>query len=162
MKGPQSSTPPAKKQAPLTTRSSSLRCVSAAEHHTADQYSKIVRTKPRKHPPRSNLSWNTRHYFLKIPSLWEAALETGLRWFSKVVLESNVTPKISRSADSCSTVPPIVNEGDWGYIVRDLETILDYLIWSQFSRKHNYKKKYWLINGKLSETKYDLIIEKYA
>ena len=31
----QLSMPPAKKQAPLTTRSSSLRCVSAAEHHTA-------------------------------------------------------------------------------------------------------------------------------
>ena len=65
----QLSTPAAKNQAPLTTRSSSLRCVSAAEHHTAEQYSKIGKTKPTKHLPMSNLSWNTRQDFLKIPSL---------------------------------------------------------------------------------------------
>ena len=29
-----------------------------------------------------------------------------------------------RSADSFSTVPPIVNEGDWGYMVHDLKTII--------------------------------------
>ena len=52
----QSSLPPVKKQAPFTTRSNSLRCVSAAEHHTAEQYSKMGRTKPRKHLSRSNLS----------------------------------------------------------------------------------------------------------
>ena len=73
----QLSTPPAKKQAPLTTRSSSLRYVSAAEHHTAEQYSKTGKTKHQEHLPMSNLSWNTRQDFLKIPSLWEAALETG-------------------------------------------------------------------------------------
>ena len=79
--------PPAKKQAPLTTRSSSLRCVSVAEHHTAEQYSKIGKTKPQKHLPMSNLTWNTRQDFLKIPSLWEAALETERRCFSRVNLE---------------------------------------------------------------------------
>ena len=43
------------------SRSSSLRCVSSAEHHTAEQYSKTGRTKPRKHHlSRSDLSWNTR------------------------------------------------------------------------------------------------------
>ena len=47
----QLSTPPAKKQAPLTTRSSSLRCVSAAEHHTAEQYSKIGKKKKTKASP---------------------------------------------------------------------------------------------------------------
>ena len=120
------------KAGPIDYTASSLRCVSTAEHHTADQYSKMGRTKHRKHLPRNNLSWNTRQDFLKIPSLWEAALEIEWRCFSKLILESNVTPKISRSADSFSTVPPIVNEGDWGYIVRDLETILDYLILSQF------------------------------
>ena len=31
---------PVKKLVPLTTRSCSLKCVSAAEHHTAEQYSK--------------------------------------------------------------------------------------------------------------------------
>ena len=68
----QLSTPPAKKQAPLTTRSSSLRCVLAAEHHTAEQYSKTGKTKLQKHLMMSNLSWNTHEDFLKIPSLWEA------------------------------------------------------------------------------------------
>ena len=86
----QLSTPPAKKQAQLTTRSSSLRCVSAAEHHTAEQYSKTGKTKPRQHLPMSNLSWNTRQDFLKTPR----------RSFSKVNLESNVTSNISRSTDS--------------------------------------------------------------
>ena len=120
----QLSTPPAKKQAPLTMRSSSLRCVSAAKHHTAEQYSKTGKTKLQKHLPMSNLSWNTRQDFLKIPSLWEAALETEQRCFSKVNWESNVTPNISRSSDSFSTVPSMVNGGDWGCIVHDLETIV--------------------------------------
>ena len=74
-----SNTPPVRNRAPLTTRSSSLRCVSAAEHHTAEHYSKTGRTKQRKLLPRSDLSWNTRQDFLKIPSLWEATLETEQR-----------------------------------------------------------------------------------
>ena len=120
----QLSTPPAKKQAPLTTRSSSLRCVSVAEHHTAQQYSKTGKTKPQNYLPMSNLSWNTRQDFLKIRSLWEAALETERRCFSKVNLESNVTPNISRSTDCFSTVPSMVNGGGWGCILRNLETII--------------------------------------
>ena len=90
-----SNTPPVRNRTPLTARSSSLRCVSAAEHQTAEQYSKSGRTKPRKHLPRSALSWNTRQDFLKIPSLCEAALKTERTCFSKVIFESNVTPKIT-------------------------------------------------------------------
>ena len=67
-------TPSEKKRAPLTTRSSSLRCVSTAEHHTTLQYSTTGRTKPRMHLPRSNLSWNSSQDFLELPSL-KAALE---------------------------------------------------------------------------------------
>ena len=55
-----------------TTRSSSLSCVSAAEHNTAEQDSKTGWTKPRKHLTRIRLSWNTCQEFLKIPSLSEA------------------------------------------------------------------------------------------
>ena len=106
------STPSAEKEAPLTTWSSSLRCLSAAEHHTAEHYSKTAKAKPRKHLPMSNLSWNTRQDFLKIPSLSEAALETERRCFSKVNLESNVTPNISRSSDSFSAVPSMGVTGD--------------------------------------------------
>ena len=83
---------------------------------------KTGRTKPRKHLPRSDLSRNTRQDFLKIQSLWEAALETERRCFSNVILKSNVTPNITRSSESSSTVPPIVNGCDSGCIVRDLET----------------------------------------
>ena len=101
-------TPPVRNQAPLTAQSSSLRCVSASEHQAADQYSKTGRTKPWKHLPRSDLSWNT-HQDFKIPSFCEAALETERRCFSNVILESNVTSKITRSLDSFSPVPPIVN-----------------------------------------------------
>ena len=119
-----SNTPPVRNRSPLIAQSSSLRCVSAAEHQTAEQYSKTGRTKPRKHLQRSYLSWNTRQDFLKIPSLWEATLETEWRCFSKVIFGLNITPNITRSSDSFSTVPPIVNEGDWGCIVRDLETII--------------------------------------
>ena len=50
----------------------------------------------------------------------------------KVILELNVTPYISRSPDSFSTVPPIVNVGDWGCIVRCLETIVN-LVLNEFN-----------------------------
>ena len=65
-----------------------------------------------------------RQEILKIPSLWEAALETVRICFSKVILESNVTHNISRSSDSFSTVSPIINGGDWECIVHDMETII--------------------------------------
>ena len=42
----------------------------------------------------------------------------------KVNFESNATPNISRSTDSFTTVPSMVNEGGWGCIVRNLETII--------------------------------------
>ena len=118
-----SNTLPVIHRAPLTAWSSSLRCVTAAEQRTAEQYSKTGRTKLRKHLPRSDLSWNTRQDFFKIASLWEAALETERRCYSKVILESNVTPNITRLSDSFSTVPPTVNGGYWGCIVRDLDFI---------------------------------------
>ena len=56
----QSNILPVRNRPPLTTRSSGLRCASAAEHHTAEQYSKTGRTKPWKHLPRSYLSCYTR------------------------------------------------------------------------------------------------------
>ena len=69
------------------------------------------------------ISWNTRQDFFKIPSRWQAALETE-RSFSDVILGSNVNPNITRSSGSFSTVSPIVNVGEWWCIVRDLETII--------------------------------------
>ena len=56
-----------------------------------------------------------------IPSLTAAALETERRCFLNVIFASNVTPNITRYADSFSTVPSIVNGVDWGWIVSDLD-----------------------------------------
>ena len=39
-------------------------------------------------------------------------METERRCFSKVILESNITPNMTRSSDSFSTVPPIIHDGD--------------------------------------------------
>ena len=39
-------------------------------------------------------------------------------------MESNVTPNITSSSNSFSTVQPIVDGGDHGHIVRDLETVI--------------------------------------
>ena len=64
-----------------------------------------------KHLAKSDLLWNTRQDFLNIPSLSEAAVETKRRCFSNDILESNVTPNITRSSDSFSTVLQIVNGG---------------------------------------------------
>ena len=76
-----SNTPPVRNLAPLTARSSNLRGVSGAEHQTAEQYSKTGRTKPRKHLPRSALSWNTRQDFLKIhPGISICQLIIGKFW----------------------------------------------------------------------------------
>ena len=119
-----SKTPPARKSALLTNVSSSLRCESAAEHHTAEQYSKTGRTKLQKYLRRSDQSWNTCQDFFMIPSLWAAALEIERRCFSKIILASKVTPNITRLADSFSTVPSRVNVINRGWIMRDLETII--------------------------------------
>ena len=54
---PHSNTHPVRKRPPLTAWSTSLRCVSAAEHQTAEQYSKTSRKKLQKPLPRSYLSW---------------------------------------------------------------------------------------------------------
>ena len=50
--------------------------------------------------------------------------ENEWRYFSKVILESNVTPNMTRLSDSFSTVPPIVNGCDCWCIVCDLEIII--------------------------------------
>ena len=105
---------PFTKLSPLTIRSSNLRCVSAAEHHTAEQYSKTTMTKLQKLLPRSDPSLNNFLNFLKIPSIWEAAVDNEQRCISNVVLESNVTPYMSRSSDFFSTVPSAALCATWG------------------------------------------------
>ena len=66
-----------------------VRCVSAAEHHSAEQYFKTGGIKRRKHLPRSDLSWNTRLYFPEMPDLWKWRMHLishlGIKCNSKVI-----------------------------------------------------------------------------
>ena len=111
----QSSTPPPKKQAPLNSRSNGPRCVSAADHYTGEQYSKTVRTKPRKHLTPSDSSRNTRQHFLTryrafVKLLWKHD-EGSSQMSSK---HQMLHPKYLLRVNGC----------DWGCIVRDMETII--------------------------------------
>ena len=96
--------PPAIKQAPLTTRSSSLRCVSAAEHHTAEQYSKTGKTKPQKASPNEQFIMEYPPGLPRDTKSLRSCSEDQAKMLLKGKLESNVTPNISRSSDSFSTV----------------------------------------------------------
>ena len=80
--------------------------------------------KPPKASPKKRPIMEYSPVHPKIPSLREGDLESEQKCFSSVILESNVTPNIARSSDPFSTVPPIVNVGDCGCILRDLETII--------------------------------------
>ena len=113
-----STTLPVRNRTPLTARYSSLRCVSAAEHHTVEQYSKTGRTKPRKHLPRCDLSW---------PGLPQdtKSLRTCSRNQVKMLLNGHFGIKCHwqyiKVTDSISTVPTMVSWGYWRCIVCDLE-----------------------------------------
>ena len=125
-----SSTRPVKKHAPLTTRSSSVSCVLAAEHHTAEQYSKTG-IKPRKNLPRSDLSWNTLEKIFNIQSLekqlWKPSDDAAHRssWN-----QMSLRIYISSSSDSVSTVKPRVNGGTGDTLC---------LTWRTHSQFHNSK-----------------------
>ena len=58
-----------------------------------------------------------------LPQDTKSLRSSSLNWV-KVFLEWNVTLNTTRSSDSFSTVPPIVNGEDWGCIAHDLETII--------------------------------------
>ena len=113
-------TPPVRNLAPLTARSSSLRCVSAAKHRTAEQCSTPAGQKSKSisqeviyHGTLARTS--SRYQVFEKPSK-----DASQRSFWNQI----ITPNITRSSDSFSTVLPTVNGCDWGCIVRDLETII--------------------------------------
>ena len=89
--------------APQTTQSSSLMCVSAAEHHIAKQAEQN---------PESISQETVYHRILARTSSRYQAVEK-LLWkqtcFSKIILESNVTQNITKSSDFFRTVLPLVN-----------------------------------------------------
>ena len=103
-------------------------CIGSRTSTLQNSTQKLAGQHPEGISQRSDLAWNTGQDILKIPNLRDAALERERRCISKFILKSKVTSNISRSSDSFGTVLPIVNEGDWGCIVRDLETII-VLVW---------------------------------
>ena len=78
-----SKTRPVQNLVPPTALSSSLMCVSAAEYHTEEQYSKTVSTKPVKTSPKKQPISEYSPRLPEIPRIWESALETERRCFTK-------------------------------------------------------------------------------
>ena len=116
---------PVKKLAPLTTRSSTLRCVSADEHYTAEQHSKTGRTKPRSifqeaiYP--GILARTSTRYLKPLRSCSGNQVKMFLKSHLGIECHSQYNKVVT---DTFNTIPPIVNAGDCGCIVRDLETII--------------------------------------
>ena len=103
-----SNIPPVGKLALLTTLSKSLRCKSAAEHHTAEQYSKTSATK----------LWRYRYQASEL-QLWRQSEDS-----SQVILAWKVKIIVTISSGCFKTVSSNVNWGDWGWTMRDLDTIV--------------------------------------
>ena len=120
----QSKTPAARKPALLTTLSSSLKCESAAEHHTAEQYSKTGMINCSK----TISEGATDHEIPEILSHDTKPLSCSTGNKAKVLLKGHLSikryPNITRSADSFRTVPSWVDGVNWVLTVRDLETII--------------------------------------
>ena len=109
-----SNTPPVRNRAPLTAWSSSLRCVLQPSTRLQNSTPKLAGQNPKS---------------ISQEAIYHGTFErTSSRYqvFEKLLHgnRSNVTDNITRPSDSFSTVPPIVNRGDWGCIVREIETII--------------------------------------
>ena len=118
-----SDTPPVRKLAPLyTVLQFKVSIVSRAPHLRT-----ILQNGQDKSSKASPKKLSIMEYSLGLPQDTKSLRScTGnqAKMLRKSHLGSNVTPKISRSSYSFSTVLPIVNGGVWGCIVRDLETII--------------------------------------
>ena len=75
-----------------------------------------ISTPKRAEQTHKPIALNTCKDFLKIPSLWEAAGNQPKMLLNQLGIKC--------PSDSFITVLPIVNGGDWGCIVHDLETII--------------------------------------
>ena len=106
-----SNTPPVKKRAPLTTRSSSLIkvCICSRAPHCRTVL-KSGQEKTTKASPKKQSIKKYSPGLPRDPKYFRSCLETQRRWIT-VILESNVTPNISTTSDSFSTVTPIINGG---------------------------------------------------
>ena len=123
-----SNTLPVRNLAPLTARSSSLRCVSAADSEPSTRLQNNTPKLAGQNPEsisqealyHETLARTFSRYQVFAKLLWKLSEDASQR----SSLSQMSLKKITRSSDSFSTVPPIVSGGDWGYIVRDLETII--------------------------------------
>ena len=112
-----------KKLAPLTTRSTSLRCVhicSRAPH--CRTVLKTSKDKTLKASPKEIIK-----YSIGLPQITKALRGCSgnqRRYFSKVILESNVTPNICTKVTRLHKHSSEVNGGDRGCIVWAMETII--------------------------------------
>ena len=118
-----SNTSPVRNRAPLIIRSSSLRCVCSRAPHCRTVLQNWQHKTPKASPKKGSIIEHSPGLPRETKSL-RSSSRTERKCFSNVILELKVTPNITRSSDSFSTVQIIVNEVDFGSIVRDLETII--------------------------------------
>ena len=124
-----SNAPPVKKRDPLTTRSSILRCVSAAEHHQG--LGTALKNSTPKHAGQNAESISQEeicHVMLaRTSSIYAKSLRSSLeteRRYSQKSSWKQMSLPIIFPLDSVSAAPTIVNGDGWGRVVRDLKTII--------------------------------------
>ena len=106
-----SNTPPVRNRAPLTARSSSLSTLKLAGQNPESISQEAIYHGT---PARTSSRYQVFEKLLWKPSE-DASQRSSLNQMS-----------LTKKTDSFSTVKPIVNGGDWGCTVRDLETVLIY------------------------------------
>ena len=107
------------------------------------------RTSRRKHLSIINLSIHNSPDFLKISSLWEAALKTERSGFSKFILGRNVTPIISSGVSQRWAYSPVWNKSaGWiGGIITSPKHF-SYICWlwnsiHLYTIQYNYEIIHW-------------------
>ena len=119
------STQPAKKLPPLTTGFNCLRCGSAYEHNTAEQYSKTGKTKRRKHLTIEAIGYEILFWIFKC-SRYQAFAKLFMKQNGDDSQRSSLTSNLTQNIKVCRlrTASPRVNWGERRCILRDLETII--------------------------------------
>ena len=92
----------------------------AADIQTGEQFSSTGSMNAQKHLATTATSQKTL-IFLKIPTLLEAEAAIALTYFSKINLESRMTPKIFNSETISTTEPSITKSVNKGSTVRERE-----------------------------------------
>ena len=104
-----------------TTLSSNNRWEFAADIQTCKQYSCIGSTNAQKHLATTAISQKTPIVFLKMQTPLEAEAAIALICFSKINLETRMTPKIFNSETIFTTEPSMTKSGNKGSTVWERE-----------------------------------------